>query len=262
MKNIRQYIMLCVAALCLAGCGDNDRQLFDPSYTALNIWFGTESGSAYESTTHNYSYTLGKDSVMFYARVAGMPVDYDRTFTLEVCDGDKDKAAGSYEMPTYTIKAGEVTAQFPIYFDTSKLSGSSNFGTEAEEGSLSFRLVETDTFRKGAEGYQTLKVILRNYLAKPDEWDTRKSLYAMAWNTYFGTYSKVKYQFMIQHTGLIDFHISYYATVNYDEETNTISTNYATFLRDKLRQYLDEYNSNPENTDTPLRDETGELVEF
>lgn len=261
MKRLKIYIALCLAVLGMTGCEENDRQFFDTSYAALNIWFGTES-SSYESTTHNYSYTLGRDSVMFYARVAGMPVDYDRTFTLEACDGDLDKAAGSYETTTYTIKAGEVIAEFPIYFDTSKLNGSDTFGSDDEQGSITFRLVESDTFHKGAEGYQTLKVVLRNYLAKPDEWDSQKSLYAMAWNRYFGTYSKVKYQFMIQHTGLIDFHISYYATTNYDEETNTISANYATYLRDKLRIYLDEYNNDPANTDTPLRDETGNLVTF
>lgn len=263
MKDLKHILGFCVAVAGLCGCSSNEVPVFDTSYSALNVWFGTTGyNSVLESTSYNYSYTLGEDSVMFFARVAGLPVDYDRSFTLEAVDGNLEEAEGSYRVETYTIKAGEVEVECPIYFDTSKLKDDELFSSEEEEGSLSFQVVEDGTFASGAESLQTLVVILRNYLAKPDEWDTRASMYALAWSGYFGEYSKVKYQFMIQYTGLIDFHISYYATVPYDEETNTISTTYATYLRDKLRLYLEEYNADPNNTDAPLRDETGSLVTF
>ena len=78
---------------------------------------------------------------------------------------------------------------------------------------------------------------------------------------YFGSYSRVKYQFMIEHLGLIDFNIrsSMGAIPAYDEETNTISAAYAVQLQQLMQQALREYNA---THDIPLTDEYGELVTF
>ncbi len=255
MKSLKYLFAVSLVVMGLAGCSENDTPVYDSDYTALNIWFGTTS-TVLDSTTYNYSYTLGESSLTFYARVMGTPVDYDRTFTLEAYDGDLTEADGSYWTTEYTIGAGEYLAQFPIYFDTSKLKDSDSF-TETD-GHLYFRMAENSEFVAGTASMQNLIVVLKNYLDKPSEWDSATYPYR-AYSYYFGTYSKVKYQFMIQETGLIDFHISYTATTPYNEETNTISTSYATYLAQLLEVALEEYNS---THDTPLTDESGSLVVF
>lgn len=260
MKKLH-YItaIIAVALTAFAGCSENETPVFDREYSALNIWFGTDYGTSFtvlDSTVYNYSYSLEEGSVTFNARAIGVPVDYDRSFTLEAYKGDIDEAAGSFSTCTYTIKAGETSAECKITFDTSKLKDADSF-TE-RDGHLYFRVVENSEFNTGAENMNSLCVVLKNYLAKPTEWDAATYPH-LAWSRYFGTYSRVKYQFMIQILGMQDFTISYGATVAYDEENNVISNNYASYLAQRMYNALEEYNN---THDTPLTDETGALVTF
>lgn len=249
MKQFLYILSFISLSFLLGSCDKNETPVFDTSYNALNIWFGTET-SVVDSIVYNYSYSLEEDSVMFWCRVSGLPVDHDRTFVLEAYDGDLEEAAGSYTLGTYTIKAGETQAEYPIFFDTSKLTNSSAFTTK--DGHLYLRMQTNDQFATGVDNMSILKVVLRNYLAKPEEWDTRIPPY-LTYAEFFGEYSKTKYQFMIQTLGLVDFHIAMTTSVSYDEETNTISRNYASYLVDKMKEALIEYNS---THDTPLTDET------
>lgn len=255
MKKLKYYICILVSAMIFGSCDHNETPVFDTNYSALNIWFGTSS-TVNEDITYNYSYTLGEDSIMFYARVTGALSDEDRQFSLEVYEGNIEEAEGSYRTLTYVIKAGESEAEFPIYFDTSKLKDTQSF--TSEDGFLYFRMAENPLFNTGSYNMNSLKVILKNYLDKPEEWDNA-TYPRRAYSSYFGEYSKVKYQFMIQELGLIDFHISYTATVSYDEETNTVSHNYANFLVQKMKLALEEYNN---THDEPLKDENSSVIVF
>lgn len=256
MRYINKWLLVLLAPcfMLLASCSKEEVPVYDTDQSALNIWVGTASIPA-DSVVYNYSYTMEVGYLPFHARVSGVPVDYDRTFELEAFEGDISLAEGSYFVNTCTIPAGEVQIVDTIYFDTSKLNATAFTTTD---GRLRFRVKENNTFQTGVGELSTLTVILKNYLAKPDEWDAA-TYPLMAYSRYFGTYSRVKYQFMIQVLGLIDFHIDYRATVPYDEATNTVSANYATFLADKARQALDEYNA---THSTPLTDETGAVVTF
>lgn len=255
MKNYIYILLGIFFPLNFMSCDKNDIPVYDANYTALNIWFGTEAIIT-DSTVYNYSYTLGEDSVMFYARITGLPTNEDRTFTLEAYAGDLDEAAGSYHTLTYTFKAGECLIECPIYFDTSLLNNPDSF-TETD-GNIYFRVAENPYFSTGANNQSSLHVILRNYLAKPDEWDSATYPYR-SYADYFGEYSRTKYQFMIQTLGLVDFRILTTATTPYDEETNTVSTNYASYMADQMKQALAEYNA----TYGELRDpETNNPVTF
>lgn len=263
MKRIAYVFTLCAMVACMSSCDKNSTPVFDAEYSALNIWFGTSTSSTLgsgdtvlDSVTYNYSYAIDESNVTFHARIAGTPVDYDRSFTLETYDGDMDEAEGSYRVETYTFKAGQTEIECPIYFDTSKLRNSNSF-TQAD-GRLYFRVAANDDFAAGVDKRRSLVVVLKNYLAKPDEWDDNISPYSK-YSSYFGSYSKTKYQFMIQVLGLIDFHIYNRATMPYNEETNEVSLNYAQFMAEQMKLALAEYNA---THDTPLKDETGALVTF
>lgn len=261
MKRVIYILALCAGMACVSGCDKNDTPVFDTDYSALNIWFGTLSATGsgdtvLDSITYNYSYAIDESNVTFYARVAGVPVDYDRTFTLEAYEGNLAEAEGSFRTETYTFKAGQTQLECPIYFDTSKLKDAKAF-TESD-GRLCFRVKANDEFSTGVDKRQRLVVVLKNYLAKPDDWDEAVSPY-LKYSTYFGSYSKTKYQFMIQVLGLVDFRINQRATKPYDAETNEVSVNYVRFLVEQMKLALAEYN---ETHDVPLTDETGALVTF
>ncbi len=257
MKKMKYKIWILSLLLTgLTSCSTNEIPVFDTNYSALNIWFGNNE-TALDSTSYNYSYALGEDSLMFNARVTGLPSAEDRFFTIEAYSGSLNEAEGSFRTKEYCIKAGETYATFPIYFDTSKLKDNSSFS--GTDGHINFRLVENAEFVEGVDKMRKLNVVLKNYLAKPEEWDVAEYPYR-PYAIYFGEYSQKKYSFMIQETGLVDFRISYTASVSYDEATNTISSTYATYLLSKLRQALDVYNQTHEK---PLTDEeSGSAVVF
>lgn len=229
---------------------------YDASYTALNIWVGTKEGAVYENATYNYSYAYEEGSVTFYAQISGMPVDYDRVFHVEPYGGDSALIANTIRTEDYIIKAGEIKGEFKVYFNTQKLSDASLFSKT--DGTISFRVKANDLFSVGTENHQSFTVKLKNYLAKPDNWDSA-NYPRVALSKYFSTYSRVKYQFMIEVLGLVDFEINYNSQTSYNEETNVISASYAIYLRQVMQKALNEYNASHSE---PLTDEYGIPVVF
>lgn len=254
MKTAKYLIPALMMCAMLTGCEKEDIDRFSPEYSALNIWLGS-SNIPLDEQIYNYSYSIGEKAVPFYVRVSGLAADVDRTFTLEAVSGSLAEANGSYRTETYTIPAGATEAEFELYFDSSKLAP----GAFADkDGEIVFRMADNDSFRTGAKELSALKFVLRNYLSRPDDWDSATFPYR-AYSLYFGAYSEVKYKFMIEVTGLVDFRIHYNQSQPYDEAANTISTAYATYLQQLLRIELNKYNS---THDTPLCDDLGEPITF
>jgi len=252
--KIYRYIMF--VGILLAGCTKEEVPTYDTSHTSLDIWVGTEYGAVYESTTYNYSYAYEEGGVTFYAQISGMPSAQDRTFHLEPFGGDSALIVNTIRTEDYVIPAGEIGGEYKVYFNTQKLSDPNLF-TESD-GVINFRVVPNDEFAIGTENHQQFTVILKNYLAKPANWDSA-NYPNVAMSKYFGTYSRVKYQFMIEVLGLIDFKINYNTQTSYDEDTNTVSAAYAVYLKQVMQKALNEYN---ETHDTPLTDEYGVQVFF
>lgn len=249
-------ISIFAAVLLLASsCSKEEVSSFDTSLCSLNLWVGTEV-AVYETTTYNYSYAYEEGGVTFYAQISGMPADYDRTFRLEAFGDDYDKVASTIRTEDYVIPAGEIGGKYQVYFNSQKLSDPNLFSDE--DGHISFRMVSNDIFSIGTENRQEFTVVLKNYLAKPDNWDNA-NYPQVPLSRYFGTYSRVKYQFMIETLGLIDFVINYNATTSYDEATNVVSASYAIYLQQVMQRALNEYN---DTHDTPLTDEFGTPVTF
>lgn len=258
MKMIRtiRYSLCALCLLSVVSCQKVEVLKFDPDLRGLNIWVGTSSGAVYEETVYNYSYAYGEGSVTFYARVYGVPVDYDRTFTLEPFGDSIEHVLPTIRTEEYVMPAGAVSGEYKVYFDSHKLASESMFSES--DGKVSFRMVPNDNFGQGAEDMQSFTVVLRNRIAKPDNWDSANYPFVPL-SDYFGSYSRVKYQFMIEHIGLIDFIISYFASTAIDESTNTISPAYAVYLQQLMQERLAEYNA---THDTPLTDENGDIVIF
>ena len=247
---------LLLAVFALLGCSEEEIDRYDTSLTALKIWVGTHAGAVYESVDYNYSYAYEEGSITFYAQLVGMPVDHDRTFRLEAFGADSASVAPTVRSEVYVIPAGATSGTYKLYFNTQNLPSPDLFTTT--DGTISFRMVPNNDFAVGNENYQQFRVVLKNYLAKPSNWDTA-NYPRVALSKYFGTYSRVKYQFMIEHLGLIDFEINYNAQTSYDETTNVVSAAYAVYLQQVMQRALNEYNS---SHDEPLTDEFGLPVTF
>lgn len=250
--------MIAAAAMVLGmtSCSDNEREFYDTNYSALNIWLGTET-SVKDSVIYNYSYHIGEGTVPFQVRISGLPADHDRKFVLEAFDGDVKEAEGSFKIDTtYVLPAGAITASYNLIFNSKKLKNSESFKTT--DGHLKLRIKETNDFSTGAGELSVLNIVLKNDISKPVTWDSPTAW--AAYSTYFGAYSRAKYQFMIETLGYMDFTISWGSSMKYDEETNSISYQYATVLAQYLQQKLDEYNA--DHPDKPIVDESGTLVSF
>ena len=64
-----------------------------------------------------------------------------------------------------------------------------------------------DTFAEGTEEMSELLVVLKNYLAQPDNWYEEQNYYTPL-NQFFGEYSKEKYQFMIDVLDMMEFSVN------------------------------------------------------
>lgn len=249
-------IILAALSLLAVGCSKEEVSTYDTSLCCLNLWVGTQAGAVYESTTYNYSYAYEEGDVTFYAQISGMPSKQDRTFRLEAYGDDLERMGNTIRTEEYVIPAGEIGGIYQVHFNSQLLSDPTLFTTE--DGRIHFRMVSNDDFSIGTEDHQSFTVVLKNYLAKPDNWDTA-NFPRVALSRFFGTYSRVKYQFMIEHLQLIDFEINYNTQTSYDEEANVVSYSYATYLQQVMQRALNEYN---ETHDTPLTDEYGNPVIF
>ncbi|MCR5270263.1 MAG: DUF4843 domain-containing protein [Prevotella sp.] len=254
--KMKKLVLLACMCLALVGCEKEEVATFNTRYTALNIWVGTQAGAVYESAVHNYSYVYEEGDVTFYAQLSGMPADHDRTFRLEAFGGDSALMINTVRLEDYVIPAGAVSGTYQVHFNTRKLADADLFTTT--DGIIYFRVVPNDEFALGTEGHQQFAVVLKNYLAKPANWDAA-NYPQMPLSYYFGAYSRVKYQFMIEHLGLKDFQVNYNAQTSYNEETNVVSNSYAIYLVQVMQRALVDYNA---QHDEPLTDEFGLPVTF
>ena len=73
-----------IMAWMLCACEEDNKLMYDESSRVLNLWFGSESTEGrVDSTEYNYAYRpLGTDldSVTFYVKLAGVPLEEDCTF--------------------------------------------------------------------------------------------------------------------------------------------------------------------------------------
>lgn len=263
MKNVHRLLVSLGIALLFSACAHEEVATYDTRDTRLNIWVGTAAGVAYESVTYNYSYAYEEGSITFYARITGMPVDHDRMFRLEVFGDDAERVAPTVRTEDFVIPANAIGGTYQLHLNTQLLPDASLFTTTV--GRVHFRVSPDEVFGMGTEDYQSFTLVVKNYLAKPENWDAvpprNDMLIYFPLSKYFGSYSRVKYQFMIEHLGLVDFQIrsSMGALPSYDEDTNTISATYAVQLQQVMQQALKDYNATHE---TPLTDEYGEPVTF
>ena|SRR5690606_5210515 len=257
MKNRNNFFfpVLSLLVLFIAGCGKNDLQYFEEETPFLNVWFG-EGSVVQDSLTHNFAYSIAdRDSIVFNYRIAGFPVDQDRPFELEVVEGDADLI--DLELGTYQVSAGQYEGRATFYVKRPGAAALPVF--ETRDPKLTLRVKSSSYFQESPKGLSTLDLVFKNAVTKPDNWDQATFPYQTL-ASYFGTYSDVKYSFIIQTTGLSNF--SVYYTVSPTPPPlpdNTITSVHAAFLRSQCRIALAAYEL---EHGEPLLDENRNPVAF
>jgi len=249
MKTIN---ILLLALIILSGCKKDQLQLFEEETPLLNIWLGSTL-IVQDSLTHNFAFSpTNRDAITFNYRIAGYPVNYDRTFELST--SDKDATLLNFTFGSYKVPAGQYEGSFTFYVDKPTDERIFNSG----DLRVSFKVKETNQFQSSANEYNRLKIKFKSAVTKPDNWETDiPTNYPL--KNYFGAYSDRKYRFIIQTTGLQNFSVSRLNTVNPTLPENTIVHFHAIALKNQCRVALEQYNA---DHDPDWLDENGNAIVF
>ena len=206
-------------ALLVAASCENDPKYFDD---APSLWL---SGDGLYSFMF-YDYSVVSHELSLVAHVAGHATSSDRTFKLEVVDEFTNVSPSDYTVGDLIVPKGELRGVIPV---TVKRAVSGIDITDATTGGaqLTFRVVENENFKVGAEELKIFTLRWCDYLVQPDSWGN------ISW--YIGPFSQARYKFIIDFTGLTSFE-------EFDGNLNMVFWLQATCVK-----LLNEYNADPAN---------------
>lgn len=256
MKKLK-FVCMAVVLLSAYACKKDQYYLYNDK---ARIQFGPEESRIYTAsynladTTKSYTFfyedtNVKEDTVYFDIYAVGGVSKSDRSFTLQqeqvagAVNAEPGKHYVAFNDPKatkhYVIKANTVHTKVPVIM----LRDPSLKTTTV---TLKLNVVPDQNFLSGEVSNLWRKVIFTDRLSQPAAWN------ASAVQYYYGKYSVVKHEFMINSTGK-----------KWDQDfMQPLPSNYAElqYWIGKLKIALVEYNSaHPGN---PLRDENGELVLF
>jgi hypothetical protein len=221
----------------------------DPIYVddaRVNFWVLQDTIANTGSKVYNTGFTFAKgpdskmqDTIRIRVRVMGPIVGVDRHFKAEAITGTDALAPTDYEILDGLVEAHAYIGYLPIV-----LKRSAALKTTSKK--IVVKIAPNAEFKPGVQEDQQFQVLFNDGLVQPDNWDVL--------STYFGSYSEVKYKFIIQVLGRSEFPV---ATGAYREGQ---LTHYQMLdLKNLLFDALEEHNR---NSQTPLEDEDGYIVTF
>ncbi len=189
MKKIYYFLSIAVMAVSFVACHENERQTYNTGMNALNISFGADS--VYSFADQNSS--VVKDTIFLMASLIGVPVDYDRKFTVETTN-KTNAPSGSYEIGNTVLKAGVVEDKIMIILNKTDALLDTSF-------TLELKLVPNENFLNGIT--TSTRLTFGNKLLKPVNWSVAISgtPLLIKIDAHYGIYSRVKHQLIIDATG-------------------------------------------------------------
>lgn len=247
-KRIAMKRFILPAVLLLASACSKDISSYQNDPRAY--FYDQTTGVAIQQITERtftfapYDATVVTDTQYIPVKIAGLPANTDRTFAARVITDSSTAVEGrDYQLLHGTIKANAITGTLPLVLHRT---------TMLKDSTLHLRMAIADSadFKAGAVEDNFYTMIWNDALIKPNNWDTRPGI-----AQFFGTYSLVKYQFIIATLHKSQFDIL--TTRVYDPTKVTTDQMYD--YDAQLKSALKVYNS----THTPaLTDEFGVLVTF
>lgn len=254
MRYFKIFLLVIFCGSVVA-CKKDRYKIFDE---AAMLQFGPDTtklyrpDQAYIDTFNAFTFvyqpeTVVQDTAWFYIYTVGGKTDNDRAFVLKqvAVDGVSNAVAGTHYKAFddaslkqhYMIKAGKVYARIPVVTFR-------NPSLKVAPVMLKFEIVENDAFKPGEKTNSWRKLSIIDRLVRPQLWGALEG--------YFGSYSEVKHQFMVDVTGK-----------RWDQEfMQQIYPDFGAqkYYNGKLNEKLIDYNN--AHPDNPLRDENNELVDF
>jgi len=175
--------MVLMAIIALASCSKDDALLYSeaPSVYVYN----TPDSTDYTFATSAVSKLT--DTIRIEFRIIGKSSSADRTIQLEPKAGATAKAGYHYKIGTAVIKANEFSTIVPVYLFRKA-------GLKDSTVKVSFQVKENADFKLGYADKLDYRLSITDILSKPTIWDG-------AWAPYFGTYSEIKFRFLLEATG-------------------------------------------------------------
>lgn len=244
MKQSFKYICgLLLAVGCLSACKKSDPLRF----SAGDMVYIYKAYGGINNDSIAYSFAVRPDSLMqdtikVPVRIIGLAQPKDRAVAISVVADSTTAIAGTdYKLLPCFIPAGAYTAdQQVIVYRTARMKNKSV--------KLLLEVIASSDFQPGvpdskvgsgvAGGTTHYRISISDYLTKPDNWDSWLGFF-------FGTYSAVKFKFIIAATGqsIIPSDLPY-----------GIYSVYSTLCKQQLAIY--------EAAHGPLIDENGDVVSF
>lgn len=131
------------------------------------------------------------DTINVEFRIIGTPSATDRTIKLEPRAGATAKAGYHYSIGPAVVKANSDSTIVPIYVYRKA-------GLKDSTVNVILDIKENEDFKLGYLGRLKYKLSISDILSKPTIWDG-------AWAPYFGSYSEVKFRFLLAATGRTDW---------------------------------------------------------
>lgn len=189
MKNIRLLLLTAIIALILASCAKEEEMLFNDKNSIY-----VESQDSTEYTFATSPATITKDSILLNFRISGTASTSDRTFSLVPAEGTTGKLGYHFSLGPLVVKANQYRATVPIYVFRKA-------GLKDSLLKVILEVRENENFKQGIVKRQRFKFTLSDIFSKPSNWET-------VWASYFGSYSEVKFRFLLGATGKTNWNSS------------------------------------------------------
>jgi hypothetical protein len=227
MKNLLKYGFIMLAlVLAFASCSKTDELLFDQ---ANLVYVEYQDSSDYTFATSPSTVLI--DSIIVNYRIIGTVSPKDRVINLVPTAATTAKAGYHYKVGPAVVKANTFVAKVPIYVYR-------RAGLKDSTLVVALQIKDNEDFKAGFPTRLRYKFTLTDILNKPSNWET-------TWVSYFGSYSVVKFKFLIAVTGKTNWNGS---PLPQDSR----------YLSQKARNALLEYNQ----ANGALIDEFGQQVFF
>lgn len=218
MKTTNIFVIGLLMLVAVIGCSEEDG--FDYAGGA-QVYFERVAGSGTaDSTTYSFAVRdndLQFDVIEIPLVVTGKSVDYNREVNLVVVD-EKTTAVRDvdYTMEKVVIAAGDGKAVLKIKVNRTE-------DLKSEERVIFLQILPSEGLGVDVDTtWLDYKVKINDILTKPARW-----IYEC--QPYFGTYSKVKYRYIIDVLGIWDFP---------DSGENAIPKGQMLFYKDKMKSEL------------------------
>ncbi len=257
MKKIIYLIGLC--SVFLTGCKQEYPFYSEETMPHLNFVYAKNIYGQVTDSVINYSFVYSgedveKDTIWLEVKHIGHIPVADLHFTLgQVVETEGEQAVPGvhyipFDAPEITdwcvMPAGKITTKIPLVL----LRDAS---LKNQDIRLRVSIVDGGDYLAGVDGQIQKLLVCSDQLVQPDAWDVYINSFV------FGPYSKKKHEFLIKVIKDEQVDNDYFKRIR---ETNDLA--YWSYLNKWIKLKLAEYNADPNNTDTPLRDENGDELNF